>query len=512
VVLLNHSRGEVCVPGKVHFVAICGTGMAPLALLFKEAGAAVTGSDLYAYPPMGDLLEAGGIRVRIGYDAAHIDADVSAAVVGNAVRKDNPEVQEIARRGIPYFSFPQALSRFFLRGRLPLVVVGTHGKTTSSALLAWVLEECSHKPGFLIGGIPVNFGRNSSVGHGRYFVVEGDEYDSAFFDKQPKFLHYTPHAALFTSLEYDHADIYPTYESLKEQFVRFVGSMPRESLLVVCADYPDALEVARSASCRVETYGFAREADWKALLVDVGEDGVRADLCFRGERVATLSSPLAGRHNLQNVAGVAALCSGVGLSMGAVSAAVQGFKGVVKRQEVVGEAAGVVVVSDFAHHPTAVRETIRAVKSRYRGRRLIAIFEPRTNTSRRKIFQEEFAASFDEADISICSEPYNSDAIPLEERFSAREWVQGMSRRGKEAYWFPTPEAILRHVLEICRGGDVVLIMSSGYFGGLAARLLSELSSRAGQGRGHDGAPAGSRASRCARSDLPERSDDDPDP
>lgn len=506
--LLNPSKDGVCVPGKVHFVAICGTGMAPLALLFKEAGATVTGSDLHAYPPMGDLLEKEGIRVRIGYDPAHIDVDVSAAVVGNAVRKDNPEVQEIARRGIPYFSFPQALSRFFLRGRLPLVVVGTHGKTTSSALLAWVLEWCSCKPGFLIGGVPVNFGKNSSVGHGPHFVVEGDEYDSAFFDKQPKFLHYIPHAALFTSLEYDHADIYPTYESLKEQFVRFVRAMPRESLLLVCADYPDAMEVAKSASCRVETYGFAREADWRALLVDVGVNGVRADMCFRGERIATFTSPLAGRHNVQNVAGVAALCSGVGLSMDAVSTALKGFKGVVKRQEVVGEAAGIVVISDFAHHPTAVRETIKAVRSRYRGRRLIAVFEPRTNTSRRKIFQEEFAASFDDADISICAEPYNSDAIPPEERFSPREWVRGMSRTGKEAYWFPTSETILRNVLEICREGDVVLIMSSGHFDGLAARLVSELSLRVGQGRSHEAGASG--VSRSVRG-SPARSDHDPD-
>ncbi len=467
---------DLRLPRKVHMLSICGTGMAPLALLFKEAGIMVTGSDLHAYPPMGTLLEKALIPIRIGYRPEHIDSDVDAVVVGNAIRKDNPEVVEILRRGIPYFSLPQALSHFFLRKRRPLVVVGTHGKTTSSALLAWVLEWCRCEPGFLIGGVPVNFGKNSQLGSGAYFVVEGDEYDSAFFDKQPKFLHYGPSAALFTSLEYDHADIYPTYESLKEQFARFVRLLPRQGHLVVCADFPDAVALATMAGCVVKTYGFSPEAQWKAVLLDMGPEGVVADIYHRGEKITTITSPLPGRHNIQNIVGVVALCSCLCLPIDGVRRAIEKFKGVVKRQEIIGEAGGIVFISDFAHHPTAVRETIDAVRAKYPGRRLIAVFEPRTHTSRRKVFQREFAASFEKADVAICSETYNSEAIPHEERFSPREWMETLRQRGKEAYWFSTPEEIRTHVMRLCKSGDVLLVMSSGHFEDLPKRLLEEVS------------------------------------
>jgi UDP-N-acetylmuramate: L-alanyl-gamma-D-glutamyl-meso-diaminopimelate ligase len=438
--------------------------MAPLALLFKEAGVEVTGSDLQAYPPMGDMLHEAGITIRMGYDPGNIASDIDVVIVGNAIAKDNPEVKEVIRKEISMYSFPQALSHYFLDKRIPLVVVGTHGKTTSSALLAWVLEFSMQNPGFLIGGVPINFCKNSRLGTGPYFVVEGDEYDSAFFDKRPKFLHYIPKIALFTSLEYDHADIFPSFETLREQFHKFVQLLPKEGSLLVCADYPDALEVAQAASCRVETYGLTEQAQWRAVILEESKEGVSADILYRQERIETICSPLAGSHNLQNVVGIIALCRLIRLSMEVIKRGLKTFLGVRRRQEVVGEQGGIIVVDDFAHHPTAVRETMRAVKGKFRGRRLVTVFEPRTNTSRRNVFQKEFVDAFEEADVAICSEIYKSEKIPLGERFSPERWAYELKLRGKEAYWFAHPEEIIRFLVDQCKPDDVVLVMSSGHF------------------------------------------------
>ena len=463
-------------PRKVHLISICGTGMAPLALLFKEAGVEVTGSDLQAYPPMGDLLKEAGIEVSMGYEPGHIDSDLEVAIVGNAISKDNPEVREVIRRKIVTYSFPQALSHYFLGGRVPLVVVGTHGKTTTAALLAWVLENSLQDPGFLIGGVPINFGKNSRLGKGKYFVVEGDEYDSAFFDKEPKFLHYMAQFALFTSLEYDHADIYPSFGLLRKQFLRFIRLLPKEGSVFVCADYPAALEVAEAAPCRVETYGLSTYAQWRGAILEESKEGVLADLYYQNQTVGPIFSPLAGRHNLQNTLGIIALCRSIGLPLEGIKMGIRSFQGVRRRQEVIGEARGIVVVDDFAHHPTAVQETIRAMKGKFPGRRLVTVFEPRTNTSRRKVFQKEFVDAFREADVAICSSVYRSEAIPLEERFSPERWADELQQQGKEAHYFSAVEHINRYLLDQCKAGDLVLVMSSGNFENLPAKLLNAFS------------------------------------
>lgn len=479
-IVQTRERGVV-LPRKVHMLSICGSGMAPLALLFKEAGVRVTGSDLHTYPPMGNMLVGEGIVVRTGYKPEHVDGDVEVAIVGNAIRKDNPEVQEIVRRGIAMYSLPQALARFFLTDRVPIVVVGTHGKTTSSALLAWVLFHSMQEPGFLVGGVPISFGRNSRLGTGPYFVVEGDEYDSAFFDKRPKFLHYMPQVALFTSLEYDHADIYPTFEELKLRFLEFVRLLPSRGSLFVCGDYSGTVELARECPGNVETYGFSKQSHWRAEIKSESRSGVVADFYHVREKIGTVRSPLSGRHNMHNALGIAAICLSLGISFDAVAAGIECFQGVRKRQELIGYVDGVTVISDFAHHPTAVRETIRAVKGKYGGGKVCAVFEPRTHTSRRSVFQEDFVDAFEEADVTICSGVYEGNAIPAGERFSPERLVEELRERGKVARWFSTSEEIIDFLAELTRSGDIVLIMSSGHFDNLPERLVQRMSREAGE-------------------------------
>ena len=284
-------------------IAACGTGMGALALLFREIGVSVSGSDEQAYPPMGDLLRKAGVHLSLGYRPENLPQDVDFVVVGNAVSKDNPEVEAMLARGLPYGSFPESLAHFFLASRCPIVVTGTHGKTTSTALLAWLLECAGAEPGFLVGGEPINFGSSSRLGRGKYFVIEGDEYDSAFFDKGPKFLHYRPAVALMTSLEFDHADIYPDLVSIREQFVRFAALLPSEGLLLVCNEYPEAVEIARMARCKVETYGYGKGADWSGSLVGgPGACGALEVSCL-GRPMGTFPLPLSGRHNGLNVLG-----------------------------------------------------------------------------------------------------------------------------------------------------------------------------------------------------------------
>ena len=442
-------------------VAVCGTGMGALALLFREAGVRITGSDVQSYPPMGELLSRAGVEVRLGYSRDNLPQDAQYVVIGNAVSRDNPEVAEVLARGILYGSMPVTLARFFLPGRSPVVVVGTHGKTTSTALLAWLLESAGRSPGFLVGGECKNFPVSSRLGTGPYFVLEGDEYDSAFFDKEPKFLHYLPQVALFTSLEYDHADIYPDLASLRVAFQRFVHLLPRNGRLMVCGEYPLALEVSREASCPVETYGFGEESDWRGILdLKEGHDPLLR-VIHRGRTIGDFSLPLAGRHNALNALGCLGVLHRLGVDPQALREGLKGFKGVRRRQDVVAEVRGVLIVDDFAHHPTAVRETIRALRLRYPGRRLVAIFEPRTHTSRRNIFQREFAEAFAEADLSICTRVFREDSVEAENRFSPELWAEQLRSMGRQGMYFPETEELIEHLSMTCRSGDLLLFMSS---------------------------------------------------
>ncbi len=472
------SRLPEKVPKNVHMIAACGTGMGALALLFREMGVHVSGSDLQAYPPMGDLLRKAGVALSLGYGPENLSPDVDFVVVGNAVSRENPEVQATLERGLAYGSFPETLAHFFLASRVPVVVAGTHGKTTSTALLAWLLECCGLEPGFLVGGEPTNFGCSSRLGRGKHFVIEGDEYDSAFFDKGPKFLHYRPEVALFTSLEFDHADIYPDLASIRRQFARFVELVPRQGLVMVCNEYPVAVEIARNAACKVETYGFGRDADWRGRLREPPGEAGSFEVSHGGRALGIVPLPLTGRHNALNLLGSLGLLAHLGFEPEALKACIEGFRGVRRRQEIAGEVNGILLMDDFAHHPTAVRETLAGLRSRYPGRRIVAVFEPRTNTSRRKVFQTGYVEAFSAADVAMCAPLFRPETIDPEERFRPDLWAEELRKRGKSADWFGDPDSLEQALTETCRTGDVVLFMSSGSSDELFRKLKENLGKR----------------------------------
>ncbi|MGH7930059.1 MAG: UDP-N-acetylmuramate--L-alanine ligase, partial [Candidatus Binatia bacterium] len=392
-------------PGShIHLIAVCGVGMASLAGLLQARGYRITGSDQNIYPPMSTYLAEIGIDVLPGFSADHLSQSPDFVIIGNAVSRSNPEAEHVLKHGIPYSSFPEALGRFLIGSRQSLVITGTHGKTTSTALAAWVLTRANLAPGFFVGGVPLNFGSGWDPGTGDYVVLEGDEYDSAFFDKGPKFLHYRARHVILTSIEFDHADIYRDLDHVKEAFCRLMEMIPADGNLVVCSDYPTALEVASRAACPAVSYG--RVGDWQAM--DVRFDGGRSFFspAYRGKRDGEVVAGLIGRHNVQNALAVYAMGRALGIERGKLLEGFATFRGVKRRQEIKGERRGIVVIDDFAHHPTAVMETIDAVRSAYPQRRLWALFEPRSHTSRRNIFETEFARALAQADRVIVSELY----------------------------------------------------------------------------------------------------------
>ena len=460
---------------RIHLLGIGGTGMGSLAGLLREAGHAVTGTDLKLYPPMSDQIAALGIVPFEGYAAANVaKADPELAIIGNVIRRDNPEAQEVLRRGIPYRSMPQALAELFLAGRTPMVVTGTHGKTTASTMTAWLLDVAGLEPGFLIGGVGLNFGKSYRVGRGPFFVVEGDEYDTAFFDKGPKFLHYRPQACIITSIEFDHADIYRDLEAIRESFRRLVAILPPDGLLVANADDPEVMAVAGRARCRVVTYGLTAGV-WRPANVAAGPEGTAFDL---GPATTRYRLPMWGAHNLSNAAGILAMLAESGVAEAKLAAGLAGFKGVRRRQELVAEIKGVTVIDDFAHHPTAVAKTIASMRERFPGRRVWAIFEPRSNTSRRNVFQQEFAGALAAADRAIVASPFKAEAIADAERFDAAAVAAAIMRRGIDAHHIPDTEHIVEFVMRGVAAGDVILVMSNGGFDNLPGRLADALGRR----------------------------------
>ncbi|OEU83784.1 MAG: UDP-N-acetylmuramate:L-alanyl-gamma-D-glutamyl-meso-diaminopimelate ligase [Desulfobacterales bacterium S5133MH4] len=460
---------------RIHLIAICGTGMGALACMLKEAGFEVSGSDHHVYPPISTLLSKKGIRIAEGFRPENLSHRPDLVVVGNAVSKDNPEVVHVLESGIPYCSLPQVLNRFFIHGKATLAVVGTHGKTTTSALLAWVLSVAGLDPGFMVGGILKNLDRNYNVGTGPYYVVEGDEYDTAFFDKGPKFLHYLPSRAILTSVEFDHADIYRDLDHVKQAFVDFVTAMPEEALLVACDIAPTVRELVTQAPCWVVMYGFEERSPWKLENVHVDPPWTHLEVTIRGEPFATFKTPLIGRHNALNALAVVAMADDLGISKDIISKAFETFEGVKRRQEVRGMKRGITVMDDFAHHPTEVRETLAAMHAFYANSRIIAVFEPRTNSSRRKVFQKVYPESFDDADLVCIRKPPMLDKIPAEERFSSEQLTKDLRDRGKEAFCFLDTEAIIDYLTRIAEPKDVILIMSNGGFDNIHERLLKRL-------------------------------------
>ncbi|KPK26003.1 MAG: Mur ligase [Nitrospira bacterium SG8_3] len=459
----------------IHLIAICGTGMGALAGMLREAGFEVTGSDHHVYPPMSTFLSERGIRITEGFRPENLSDRPDLVVVGNAVSRDNPEVTAMLDLAFPYCSLPQALNRFFIHGKGALVVTGTHGKTTTSALLAWVLAIAGLDPGFMVGGILKNFDRNYNVGSGPYFVVEGDEYDTAFFDKGPKFLHYSPSRAILTSVEFDHADIYPSLSHVKKAFFDFVTAMPQEALLVAYDGDPIVRELISQAPCWTALYGFGEKSPWRLEKVHIDPPWTHFEVTKREQSFGTFKVPLMGRHNLLNALAVIAAADDLSLSADVISRALETFEGIKRRQEVRGIKSGIVVIDDFAHHPTEVRETLAAARSFYPNKRLVAVFEPRTNSSRRKVFQDRYPDSFDMADLVCIRKPPMLEKIPVEERFSSSQLAQDLAARGKEAYDFPDTDAIIDHLAAIARADDVILIMSNGGFDNIHERLLERL-------------------------------------
>jgi UDP-N-acetylmuramate: L-alanyl-gamma-D-glutamyl-meso-diaminopimelate ligase len=462
-------------PRHIHLIAICGVGMSALAGMLQARGFRITGSDHDVYPPMSSQLEALGIELRQGFSPHHLADHPDLIVVGNVVSRSNPEVQAMLAQGLPFLSFPQALAEFFLLDRHPIVVAGTHGKTTTASLMAWVLETAGLDPSYMIGGIPRNFGTNYKLGTGAFFVVEGDEYDTAFFDKGPKFLHYRPRSAILTSVEFDHADIYRDLAHVKEAFRRFVRILPSEGYLAAGIDFPHVGDLLSSAACLWEGYGFSPLARWQGVEGAVHE-GMSQFLVRHDQELGAIRWGLMGRHNIQNALGVIAVASHLGVSFGDIQKGLQSFAGVKRRQEVRGAAHDITVIDDFAHHPTAIRETLAAMRTRYDGRQVWAIFEPRSATSRRATFQNDFVEAFADADHIIIAGLYNPDSIPAHDRLSPEQLAGDLaSRCAKDAVYLPEVQAIVERIVAGARPGDVVAILSNGGFGGIHEKLLEAL-------------------------------------
>jgi UDP-N-acetylmuramate: L-alanyl-gamma-D-glutamyl-meso-diaminopimelate ligase len=460
---------------KIHLIAICGTGMGALACMLKESGYSVSGSDLHVYPPISEFLSSHDIPIQIGYRPENLEFRPDLVVVGNAVSRDNPEVCAMQEMALPFCSMPQAVNRFAANGKKQIVVTGTHGKTTTSSFLAWLLATASLDPSFLIGGILTNFNSNYRVGRGNWIVLEGDEYDTAFFDKGPKFLHYSPDIAVLTSVEFDHADIFTDLEHVKGAFGTMLGNLNPKSALFAFDSDKNISDIIDQSTSPVTFYGHDPASSWNLGKISTESQDTRFEVYHNGELWSEFHTSMVGEHNLRNLLAGVAVGQRLGLDRAIISKALETFRGVRRRQEIRGVKREITVIDDFAHHPTAVRETVRAIKSFYKDRRVIAVFEPRTNSSRRNVFQSIYADAFDEADMICIRQAPMLDKIPVEIRFSSEKLVRDLCRKSKDAYYFADTDQIIEFLLEHVRPRDVLLIMSNGGFDNIHQRVLERL-------------------------------------
>ena len=472
----------------IHLIGICGTAMASLAGMLAQQGHRVTGSDAAAYPPMSDLLASLNIPVFEPYGTANLDPAPDLVVVGNAISRGNVELEHVLDTRIPFCSMAALLHDEFLTGRESLVVAGTHGKTTTTSMLAWIYEVASRTmpefaPSFLIGGVAENFGTSFMVRaipetHSAKrppFLIEGDEYDTAFFDKGPKFLHYFPDAAILTHVEFDHADIYADLDAVKTAFKRLVNLIPRRGRLVAYDRSANVTECVARAFCTVERYGLERDSHWHVR--DMRHEGAMTHWTVdrAGEFFADLNLPMAGEHNAMNATAAAALAAGQGIPAAVIAEALLTFRSVKRRLEVRAEIDGITIIDDFAHHPTAIRETLRALRAAYGGRRLWAVLEPRSNTLRRNIFSEALVESLALADRTVLAAVFQSENIPANERLHPDEIVSGLTRLGVPAAVYADADAIVAALVPQLKSGDVVAILSNGGFGGIYEKLPTAL-------------------------------------
>jgi UDP-N-acetylmuramate: L-alanyl-gamma-D-glutamyl-meso-diaminopimelate ligase len=481
----------------IHLIGICGTAMASLAGMLKQRGFRVTGSDAAAYPPMSDFLADLGISVAQPFDARNLEPRPDLVVVGNAISRGNVELEQLLDQRILFCSMPQLLQEEFLRGKEVLVVAGTHGKTTTTSMLAWIFHTAGMQPSFLIGGIAENFGSSFHLGQGKYFIIEGDEYDTAFFDKGPKFLHYFPDAVILTSVEFDHADIYKDLDAVETAFKRLVNLIPGRGKIIAFDGVADGATGSESverclskAFCLVERYGAGARSDWRITNLKLLPERTTWSVLREGKPWADLEFPLAGEYNVWNATAAAAIAAVYGISKEEITAALKTFKSVKRRLEVKAQVNGITIIDDFAHHPTAIAGTLRALRSRYAGARLWAILEPRSNTLRRRVLQSDLARSLAVADEVVIAGVFRSEAVPESERLELPELLTEMKNQGTHARRIGTADEIVQTVAPEMRSGDVVAILSNGGFGGIYEKLPERLRKLAGEGMNSNSANA----------------------
>ncbi|MGA8161570.1 MAG: UDP-N-acetylmuramate:L-alanyl-gamma-D-glutamyl-meso-diaminopimelate ligase [Acidobacteriaceae bacterium] len=466
----------------IHLIGICGTAMASLAGLLQLKGHRVTGSDQAAYPPMSDQLRALGIPIAEPFAEANLDPTPDLVIVGNAISRGNVELEAVLDRRFPFTSMAQVLHDEFVTGHESLVVAGTHGKTTTTSMVAWIYEVAARQrpelaPSFLIGGVAENFGSSFQLRDGRPFILEGDEYDTAFFDKGPKFMHYFPDALILTHVEFDHADIYRDLESVKTAFKRLVNLVPRRGRIVAFDAAPNVSECVSHAFCAVERYGFQPDSAWRLTDLHYAEGASHWHLLLNGKPFADLTLPMAGEHNALNATAASALAAGQGIDALAISEALRTFRSVRRRLEVRAEIDGITIIDDFAHHPTAIRETLRALRSAYPGRRLWAVLEPRSNTLRRNVFERELVDSLSLADHVILAAVFHSEKIPAPERLHPENVVSALQKAGRPAALYENADAIVTNLIPQLASGDVVAILSNGGFDDIYHKLPAALES-----------------------------------
>ena len=463
---------------RIHLIGICGTAMASLAGMLQTRGFEVTGSDQNIYPPMSTFLENRGVRLSPGFSERHLDPRPDLVVVGNAISRGNPEVEFSLNWKIRYASMAEVLREFFIRGKQSLVVAGTHGKTTTTSLLAWLLECGGMDPSFLVGGIAENFGSSFKLGSGSLFVIEGDEYDTAFFDKGPKFLHYLPDWVIFNNCEFDHADIYSDLAAVQLSFSRLVNIIPSHGRLFAGWDDPVVRELSARAFCRVQSFGLEDGAQWTARSIEILPEVMRFEIWREGAFWERFETRLAGTFNVKNVLGAIACAQELGVETKILQEALRDFRNVKRRLEVRGVVNGITVFDDFAHHPTAIRETLIAVKARYPNNRLWAIFEPRSATSRRNVFQKEFANSLSPANQVILCSPFAAEKLDASVRLDVAQIVSDLKQQGVSASWWHSADTIVAGVAPLLEQGDMVVIMSNGGFDGIHGKMLEALRQR----------------------------------
>ncbi len=457
----------------VHFVGICGTAMGNVAAMMHDEGWRVTGSDANVYPPMSTFLAGKGIQLMSGFKPENVAHDPALCVVGNAISRGNPELEEILNRKLRYESLPAALREHFLQGTHNLVVAGTHGKTTTSSMLAWIFDRAGREPSFLIGGLPANFGTGCRRGKGPWWILEGDEYDTAFFDKRSKFLHYLPELAVINNIEFDHADIYPDLAAIQRSFRLLVNLVPSNGMLIVNADDPNAIAVTDGAPCPITSVGLSPNAGVRIRDWAPEAGGARFRLFDTEFRI-----PLHGEFNVRNAAMAATVAHFYQIPLPAIADALARFEGVRRRQEVRAEIGGVTVIDDFGHHPTAMRETLAALRVRYRGRRIWALFEPRSNTTRRAVFQKELPRALALADGVIVAEVARLEQLPEAERLDPARVVADIQSAGRPAYYEKDAAAIVARLAPLLAPGDVITVFSNGGFGGIHGILEAALRQR----------------------------------